>query len=161
MARSTFVSFHYERDHARVQQVLQMGAIVGQKIVSGQDWEAVKRQGKAAVEKWIDDQMKGKSAVVVLVGAQTASRQWVDYEIRKAWNDRRPLVGIRIHRLKNLDKKTDTKGPNPFAGVKLTDGTTLDSRVTLHDPTGADSKAVYANIQNNLDTWVANAKKRP
>ena len=88
-----FASFHYDRDYARVQQVLNMGAIEGQTIVSSQKWEEVKRNGKAAVEKWIDDQMKGKSAVVVLVGAETASREWVNYEIRKAWNSYKPIVG--------------------------------------------------------------------
>lgn len=29
MARSSFVSFHYDNDHWRVQQVLNMGAIEG------------------------------------------------------------------------------------------------------------------------------------
>jgi hypothetical protein len=45
-----------------------MGAIEGQKILDSQDWESVKRRGRAAIEKWIDEQMRGKSAVVVLVG---------------------------------------------------------------------------------------------
>lgn len=159
MARSTFVSFHYERDHARVQQVLNMGAIEGQKILDSQDWEAVRRKGRAGIEKWIDDQMSGKDAVVVLVGKETASREWVDYEIRKAWDGHFPIVGIRIHGLKDLDGKTDSNGANPFANVKLKDGTTLDSHVTLHDPTGTNSQAVYASIKANIDTWVANARK--
>jgi hypothetical protein len=154
------VSFHYERDFARVQQVLNMGAIEGQKIVDSQDWETVKRQGRAAIEKWIDDQMSGKSAVVVLVGKETASREWVDYEIRKAWDERFPLVGIRIHGLKDFQGKTDSAGVNPFANVKLKDGTTLDSRVALHDPGGRDSQAVYASIKANIESWVSNATKR-
>lgn len=59
MATSTFTSFHYERDYWRVQQVLNMGAIEGQPIVSPQAWEDIKRKGMTAIEKWIDDQMKG------------------------------------------------------------------------------------------------------
>lgn len=161
MATSTFTSFHYDRDYWRVQQVLNMGAIEGQQIISPQAWEEVKRKGKTAIEKWIDDQMRGKSAVVVLVGKETASREWVKYEIEKAWNDKRPLVGIRIHGLKNKDGYTDTPGSNPFANIKTSAGVALSSYVTLHTPTGADSKAIYQSIDDNLATWVANAYKRP
>ena len=57
---------------------------------------------------------------MVLVGAQTASRPWVLYEIGKAWDDKRPLVGVRIHGLEGSNGKTDTLGTNPFSLVKLT-----------------------------------------
>jgi hypothetical protein len=160
MATSNFVSFHYDRDYWRVQQVLRMGAVEGQEILSAQDWESVKRKGKAAIEKWIDDQMKGKSAVVVLVGKETASREWCEYEITKAWNDKRPLVGIRIHGLKAVSGTTDTQGANPF-NIKLSDGKSMSTYVPLYSPGGADSKAVYADIDANLATWLATAYKRP
>lgn len=160
MARNVFASFYYDGDADRVQQVLNMGAIEEDSLVTAQAWESVKRQSDDAIKKWIHEQMLRKSAVVVLVGAQTASRPWVDYEIRKAWDDKRPLVGIRVHGLKNLSGQTASPGPNPFANVSLTDGTTLDSRVDLHTPTGSDSKAVYASISANLDSWIANARKR-
>ena len=45
MARSSFVSFHYQYDYWRVQQILQMGAIEGQEILSPQRWESVKARG--------------------------------------------------------------------------------------------------------------------
>lgn len=160
MATSTFTSFHFDRDFWRVQQVRNMGAIEGNQIISPQSWEDVKRKGKAAIEKWIDDEMNGKSAVVVLVGNQTASRPWVKYEIEKAWNDKRPLVGIRIHGLEDTTGKTDTQGSDPFASIKTTAGVALSTYITLHAPTGSNSKAVYKNISDNLATWVANAYKR-
>lgn len=71
--------------------------IEGQPVLNAQKWEEVKRQATKAIENWIAAQMKYKTAVVVLVGQQTADRPWVKYEITKAWNDHRPLVGIRIH----------------------------------------------------------------
>lgn len=159
MATSTFTSFHFDRDYWRVQQVRNMGAIEGNQIISPQSWEDVKRKGKAAIENWIDDEMKGKSAVVVLVGKETASRDWVNYEIRKAWDDKRPLVGVRINGLKNRDGYTDTQGSNPFASVTA-GGVALSKFVSLYTPTGADSKAVYQSINDNLATWVASAYKR-
>lgn len=160
MARSVFASFYYDGDADRVQQVLKMGAIEGDSLVTAQEWESVKRKTKEAIERWIHDQMLRKSAVVVMVGTDTASRRWVDYEIRKAWNDKRPLVGIRINGLKNLNGRTSRPGPNPFANVSLKDGTRLDSKVDLHNPVGVDSKAVYKSISDNIDSWIANAKKR-
>lgn len=160
MARSIFASFYYDGDADRVQQVLKMGAIEGDSLVVAQDWESVKYRTDAAIEKWIHAQMLRKNAVVVLVGSETASRKWVEYEIRKAWDDRRPLVGIRIHGLKGLNGRTSSRGANPFSKVTLKDGTRLDSRITLHDPAGAASTDVYKNISDNIDSWIANAKKR-
>lgn len=161
MARSIFTSFDYDVDNWRVQQVLQMGAVTGDSLVTAQEWESVKRQTKAAIEKWIHDQMLRKSAVVVLVGSKTASSDWVDYEIRKAWRDRRPLTGIRIHGLKDRNQRTSSSGPDPFANVSLENGRTLDSYITLHNPFGLDSQAVYNSIATNLDGWIASAVKRP
>jgi hypothetical protein len=137
-----------------------MGAVTGDSLVTAQQWESVQRQSKAAIERWIDEQMKRKSAVVVLVGSQTASSEWVDYEIRKAWQDKRPLVGIRIHGLKNLNGQTSSRGPDPFANVRFPNGSTLASYVPLHDPIGSDSQAVYNSIATNLDSWIAGAVTR-
>lgn len=157
---AVFHSFHYDRDAWRVQQILNMRALESQTILNAQDWEAVKKKGDAAIEKWIAEQMAYKSVVVVLVGAQTSTRPWVLYEIRKAWNDKRGLVGIRIHGLADSAGKTDTAGVDPFSLVSLQGGGTVANYVTLHDPAGADSKSVHASISANLANWAAGAYKR-
>ncbi|MGV0071288.1 TIR domain-containing protein [Mycobacterium colombiense] len=160
MARSIFASFHYDADSWRVQQVLKMGAIEGDSLVTAQEWESVKRKTNEAIEKWIHDQMLRKSAVVVLVGAQTASRSWVEYEIRKAWTDRRPLVGVRIHGLKGSDQRPSRPGANPFSNVKLMDGRNLATLVPLYEPAGYDSQGVYNSIATNMDRWIGSAVTR-
>ncbi|MEV7040192.1 TIR domain-containing protein [Amycolatopsis sp. NPDC051061] len=157
---AVFYSFHYERDVTRVQLVRNMGVLDGQPLLKAQEWEQVLASGDAAVEKWIDDEMSYKRAVVVLVGAETADRPWVQYEIEKAWADRKPLVGIRVHGLANLQGQTDRSGPNPFSKIQADSWSKLDSRVHLHDPAGATSSAVYRSIQANLETWVDNAVRR-
>lgn len=63
--------------------------------------------------------MAYKSAVVVLIGAQTAGRRWVKYEIEKAWNDKRKLVGVHIHGLAGTNGRTDSKGANPFVQIDI------------------------------------------
>ena len=157
---AVYYSFHYDRDHWRVQQVINMGLVEGQPLLNSQDWEEVRKKGQAAIEKWISDNMAYKSAVVVLVGAETANHPWVRFEIVKAWNEKRPLVGIRIHGLKDQQQSTDAPRSNPFALISLKSGGTLADFVSLHNPNGLDSKTVYATTQANLKTWAANGYAR-
>lgn len=157
---AVFYSFHYQRDAWRVQGIMQMGAVEGQPLLNAQEWEAVKRQGKQAIENWVDRQMRYKRAVVVLVGAETACRPWVQYEIRKAWRDRYPLVGIRIHGMADSTGSTGRRGANPFARVPLTGGGTVADHVPLHDPAGRNSQAVYGTVKANLERWVRTAYRR-
>lgn len=160
MAKSVFFSFHYDRDAWRVQQVINMGKLDGQPLLSAQKWEEVKRRGEQAIKNWIAEQMKYKSAVVVLVGAQTAQRPWVKYEIAYAWDNYRPLVGVRINGLADHDGHTDAQGANPFAAVSLNGGGTVGDYVPLYTPNGSTSQQVYASINTNLSTWVDHAYKR-
>jgi hypothetical protein len=51
MARRVFFSFYYKDDSSRIQQVLQMGAVEGQRILSGQKWEEVKRRARDCLTK--------------------------------------------------------------------------------------------------------------
>jgi hypothetical protein len=160
MARQVFFSFHFDNDIWRASQVRNMGAIEGNKPVSDNDWEAVKKSGDAAIEKWIDDQISGKSCAVVLVGSQTAERKWVIREIVKAWDKGKGVVGIRIHNLKDASERTSVAGENPFFRIKYGEtGKKLAAIVKLYDPSGADSNAVYATIKNNIDGWVEEAIK--
>jgi hypothetical protein len=158
MARKTFFSFHFDLDSWRASQVRNMGVLEGNEPVSPNDWEAVKRGGEAAIERWIAAQMYGRTCAVVLVGAETASRPWVKYEIKKAWIDRLGVVGIRIHGLKDRAERTSTPGGNPFDAWKIGE-TPMSQIVVLYSPPGADSKAVYASISDNLAALVDNAIK--
>jgi hypothetical protein len=158
-AKKVFYSFYYKDDSSRIQQVINMGVVEGQAMLSGQKWEEVKKKGDPAVEKWIDEQMKGKNCLVVLVGTNTSTRPWVDYEIKKAWKDNLGVVGIRINGLRDLNsQKTSARGASPFASLNL-NGTPFGNIVTLYDPTGSDSKAIYASINNNIEKLIEDAIK--
>jgi hypothetical protein len=162
MARSSFVSFHYDNDHWRVQQVLKIGAIEGATILPAQEWEEVKEDGDDAVEEWINKEMNYKQAVVVLIGSETASRKFVKYEIKRAWSIKKPLLGIRINGLKNSNGKTSTAGANPFSQFGFSDSDkTYADYVPVFTPSGADSTAVYADIKANIESWIDSGYKRP
>ncbi len=158
MARvPVFYSFHFDKDVMRVQQIRQMGMIDGDEPVSPNDWETVKRGGSAAVERWIDDNMKYKRCVVVLIGTETHARPWIKHEIRKAWTDNRGLLGIHIHNLKCPRQGTSSKGTNPFDQFTFRDGNNNIVRPPVYDPPAYDA---YNHIKDHLAAWVDDAIAR-
>jgi hypothetical protein len=160
MARRVFYSFHYLPDAWRTSQVRNIGAIEGNKPASDNDWETVKKGGDKAIQKWIDDQLDGRSCTVVLIGKDTAKRKWIDYEVHTSWNNKKGVVGIYVHNLKDSDQKQTTKGANPFAHITMKrDGKALSSIVKAYDPPGTDSKAVYDHISQNISKWIEEAVK--
>jgi hypothetical protein len=151
-----FYSFHYANDVFRVQQIRNIGVIDGNTPASANDWEQLKRKGNAAVEKWIDDNMKYRRCVVVLIGAETASREWVKYEIRKAWVDKRGLLGVYIHNLKDPRTGACTKGANPFTGWTQ-GGRPMADLAPAYDP---NPREAYGDISRNLESWINTAVER-
>lgn len=160
MARKVFYSFHFDKDFWRTQQVRNMNALEGQTLVAANAWEEVKTKGDAAVKKWIDDGMVGKSCVIVLVGEDTSKRPFVTYEMTKGWNEGKGVVAIRIDKLLGKDGRSGVAGTNPLANVKITaTNQTLDTFVKIKIPAGLDSKAAYAAIADNIEAWVEEAIK--
>lgn len=160
MARRVFFSFHFKNDHSRTQLVRNMNSLEGNSPATPNRWEEIKNTGDTAIKKWINDNMSGKSCVVVLVGSETASRPWVRYEIRKAWEEGKGVLGVHIHGLKDLNGNTSTKGTSPFTDLTISeDGKlmTLGSAPVLKNPAGSTSKDIYATIQNNIESWIEEA----
>ena len=156
VTRRTFFSFHYKPDNWRANQVRKMGVVEGNPAVSDNDWEAVTRGGDAAIKRWIDHQLYGKSCVIVLIGSQTSGRKWINYEIGKAWDDGKGLLGIHIHNLKNADGDQSKEGANPFYRLSV-NGKRLSNIVKAYDPPYKRSTNVYAHIEGNIADWVEEA----
>lgn len=118
MSRRVFFSFHHARDVWRAGQVRNCWVTQDRESAGFWDaaaWEEVKKKDTATVEKWIDEQMKGTSVTVVLVGTQTSERRHVGYEIKQSHNKGNGLLGIYIHNVKDVNGWTDTKGTNPLS----------------------------------------------
>lgn len=151
MAKSVFYSFHYRRDVFRVQLIRNISALEGQPELKPQEWEQVKARGDAEVKRWIDKEMSYKRAVIVLIGRETSSRRWVRYEVERAWDLKKPLLGVYIHGLSGLGV-TDQKGLDPFLGLGLSGVRTFDPTVT--DWKGAiDTQATHRAVRDNLAQW--------
>lgn len=154
MARKIFFSFHYERDAWRAGQVRNCNVVVSTEdqygFIDAADWEEVKKKGDAAIKKWIGDQMENTTVTTVLIGAETADRDWVQHEIMEGWNRGNGIVGIRIHNIKDQNQKTDTPGRNPLDDYKLSDGTILSSICKTYDWVNDDGR-------KNLGKWADEA----
>jgi len=118
MARKVFFSFHYGRDVWRVNVVRNSGVVEGVSAAGFHDasvWEETKKKGDEAIKKLIDRGLDGTSVTVVLIGAETANRSYVSYEIEKSVARGNGILGIRINNVKDKDGKTESPGPIPPA----------------------------------------------
>lgn len=116
MARRVFFSFHYEKDVWRASNVRNSHVVDGTAAAGFQDgslWEEAKKKGDKAIQKLIDDGLAGTSVTCVLIGAETASRTWVDYEIKKSIERGNGLLGVYIDQIKDKDGKTSMRGAVP------------------------------------------------
>lgn len=117
MARRVFFSFHYEGDVWRAGVVRNSWVTTDREAAGFWDaakWEEVKKGGDAAIRKWIDDQLTNTSVTVVLVGVETASREYVGYEIEQSFRRSNGLLAVYIHGIKDSNGHVSTKGSNPF-----------------------------------------------
>jgi hypothetical protein len=122
MARRVFFSFYYDEDLSRMWNVRNSGQF--QRAVGSSDnarlflprdrWETIKRQGDRAIQSWIDEGLKFSGVTVVCIGQHTYQRKWVRYEIEESERQNMGLLGVYIHRLKDLQGNYGVKGPNPF-----------------------------------------------
>ncbi|MDX4039639.1 TIR domain-containing protein [Aliarcobacter skirrowii] len=153
--RQVFYSFHYQNDVMRVAQIRNIGVIEGNSAASSNDWEEVKRKGDSAIKKWIDDNMKYRSCVIVLIGKETANRKYVKYEIEQAWNSGKGVLGIHIHNINCPRNGRSLMGKNPFDGFTLDGGKKkLSDVVKCYNPNSYDA---YNDIAKNIDSWIEEA----
>ena len=118
MARSVFFSFHYQRDIFRVQTVknhyVTKGNYTAAGYFDGSLEEKAKKEGDQVVKRLIDNGFSGSSVTCVLIGKETYTRRWVDYEILKSIELGMGVLGICIHQIADPRTGKDMYGNNPF-----------------------------------------------
>ncbi len=108
MARRVFFSFKY-KDVSRAMVVRNGWVTQGREaagFIDAADFEKIKKQGDVAIQRWIDEQMKGTTVTVVLVGKDTCKSRWVNYEIDKSKALGHGLLGVDISKIKDLNGET-------------------------------------------------------
>lgn len=108
MARKVFFSFKYD-DVQRAMNVRNSNVISGalkSGFIDKAEFEAVEKQGDKAIQNWIDEQLKGTSVTVVLVGANTHKSKWVKYEIEQSIARGNGLLTIDVSKVADLHGNT-------------------------------------------------------
>lgn len=134
-----------------------MGKVDNSSTFSDNDWEEVRFKTDTAIKGWIDDELASRSCLVVLIGATTSSRKWVKYEIEKAYQLHKGIVGICVHNLKDEKGEQTTAGPNPFYSVFTTDGERLSKYVCVFDSCYKTSSDVFSDISENIEALIEEA----
>lgn len=117
MARRTFFSFHYKPDVTRANVVKNSWVTKDREDAGFFDSSAFEKAKKAdddSLKRFLNKEVDGSSVVCALVGAETASRRWVRYEIQRAIWDGRGLLAIRIHTIKDFNQSATSAGISPF-----------------------------------------------
>ena len=135
-----------------------MGKVDDSSTFSSNDWEEVKEKTDAKIKEWIDGQMAKRSCLVVLIGNSTSGRKWINYEIEKAYELNKGIVGIYVHNLKDSNGNQTKKGSNPFYNILIgKDKERLSKYVTCFDSSYSTSTNVYNDIKENIEQLIEDA----
>jgi hypothetical protein len=99
------------------------------------DFDQWRWTGDDAVKRWVDAQLTSTSVTVVLVGAETCSNPWVEYEIQRSKELGHGLIGIDISTIEDWARKTSARCGRIPAGCPF---------YLWNDDDG----------QNNLGAWI-------
>ncbi|HXP49857.1 MAG TPA: TIR domain-containing protein [Bacteroidia bacterium] len=160
MARKVFFSFHYKNDVWRANQVRNSWVTKDNKEAAGftdaADFEKVEKEGEEAVKRWINKQLDGTSVTVVLIGNDTSNRSYVKYELQKSYERGNGIIGIYIHKLKDKNGTTSSKGSNHFGEIGKN-----SKNETVYFSSGFDFYDwVEDDGYENMGKWIEAAAKK-
>jgi hypothetical protein len=98
MARRVYFAFDY-LDVFSVNQIRRSGQFIDVAVAGFTDasqWEELKRKDDAIIKRAIDTSLKNTSVTVACIGARTASRRWVKYELAASVARGNGLLGIYL-----------------------------------------------------------------
>jgi MTH538 TIR-like domain (DUF1863) len=98
MARRVYFAFDY-RDVFAVNQVRRNGQFTGVAVAGFADasqWEKLQKRDDAVIRRAIDRALLNTSVTVVCVGARSASRRWVKYELSASRRRGNGLLGVYL-----------------------------------------------------------------
>ena len=159
MARSVFFSFHYANDISRAMVVrnrwLSFGSQTASALLDHAEFEKIKQVGEKKVHEWIDAQLKYTSATVVLIGAETLRRPYVQYEICQSVIKGNAIIGVYINNIRNFDREVSIGDDKHTIIGMATDG----SPVYFDDIADGIYDYMIDDGYNNLSVWVDKAVK--
>lgn len=161
MARSVFYSFCYSDDINRTMVVRNRWVTQGNQIISGiidkAEFEKLKRTGDTAVHNWIDKQLEGTSVTVVLLGTNTLTRPFVQYEICESIKRGNAVIGVYVHNIKDMITGLTSSKCNTHSVIGHYNDNTPAYFDNISDGT---YDYIIENGYENLRVWVEDAAKK-
>jgi hypothetical protein len=111
-----YFAFHFENDIWRANQVRNSNVVAGTDLAGFFDhseYEEAKKKGDEQIKRMILAKLSNTTVTVVLIGAETANRPYVKYEIEQSIARKNGLLGIYIDQLKDQAGQTSLRGPKP------------------------------------------------
>lgn len=160
MARRVFFSFHYGNDINRSMVVRNSWVTQGKEAAGFIDkaaFEQTKRKGDTAVHNWIDKQLEGTSVTVVLIGSETLSRPFIQYEICRSLQRGNAVIGVHINNIKDMRTFMTSPRGNTHAVI----GYYNDKSPAYFDAI-CDSIYDYTtqNGYTNMGEWIESAARK-
>ena len=146
MARSVFFSFHYDNDVTRAWVVRNSWVTKPNRTSSGvidkAKIEKIKKDGDAAVKRWIDSQLSGTSVTAVLIGSETLSRPFVKYEIKQSISRGNGIIGVFVNKIKDFDQTTSFRCDTSNFNYSLYDWVAGDGYANLGESSKYTTKSI-------------------
>ncbi len=106
------------------------------------------------IKKWIDKQLKKTDVTIVLIGQNTAGRKYINYEILQSIKLGKGLLGIYIHKLRDISGATSLQGENPFDSFTVM----INGKKTMLSDVCKTYDWLQDKGQVNIGKWVAAAR---
>ena len=156
--RKIFPSYHWESDVFYVNQIVNLPVVVGKEemgFIKGVPNEEAKKSD-AAIMRWIEENMRQCSCLVLFIGEQTYRSYWVMRELQLALQLRKAMLSIYLTGMRGPHGKIQERdGIDPFQYHGLyTENEAVEAYVVCQ------YWWVLDNGSKNIGRWIEDACQR-
>jgi len=132
-----FFSFHFHQDRNRTRTVMEHwlagdGTSATPFLTRRQLMEMIE-SGIPSIYAWVEAEIARCDASVVLIGANSSGRHFMEYEIAQSVRQHKPVIGVHIHGIPDASDQASHMGENPlFPMFPIYDWVEDDGPANLH-----------------------------
>lgn len=155
--RPVFLCFDYASDLPRASLIRDMVRSSGDYVFFDVNWTVLSHMPEETVRAMIDEQLAHCDCLLVLITETTARCPTVLYEIKKAYEMKKGIVGIHAHHLRPDPSLSAAKGANPFFYIRTDTKERLCTYLSCYDPPFSSARFTYDDIFSRLDILIEEA----
>ena len=148
------------KDSFRATKIKKMKNFEQSVVFAEEDWPTVANHSETEIQEWVDQQVEDSDCLVVLIGEETAKKQWMNYSIKRAYELNKGIVGIFVHRLLDEEGDPSERGDDPFHYLDL-NGIKFSRFIQRFESKHVTERYVYHDIRRNLPQLIERALENP